>query len=156
MDLRPPRFLSALGFRVARNWAAPKWAAPKWAAPKWAAPKWAAVKPLLNTSEQPTVAALVAIGLFAILTRWCWLAACGQPPIRFDRAAPLQVDFQISINDADWPEFTLLPGIGETLAQRIVEYRRDQGAFESVDDLQRVKGIGPKTMRRIRPFLRLD
>ena len=46
-----------------------------------------------------------------------------------------------------------LPGIGETLARRIVESRRSEGRFFEADDLQRVQGIGPKTLQRVRPYL---
>jgi len=47
----------------------------------------------------------------------------------------------------------LLPGIGEMLARRIVESRREHGLFVDHEDLLRVKGIGPKTLQAMRPFL---
>jgi competence protein ComEA len=47
-----------------------------------------------------------------------------------------------------------LPGIGETLAHRIVETRETGGPFPSPDDLRRVRGIGPKKLEEIRPYLR--
>ena len=47
-----------------------------------------------------------------------------------------------------------LPGIGPTLAKRIVESRQAAGPFADQDDLRRVRGIGPKTMEQIRPYLR--
>jgi competence protein ComEA len=46
-----------------------------------------------------------------------------------------------------------LPGIGESYAERIILDREDHGSYTSVDDLMRVKGIGKKTMERIRPFV---
>ncbi|MBM2846858.1 MAG: competence protein ComEA [Bacteroidetes bacterium] len=46
-----------------------------------------------------------------------------------------------------------LPGIGESYAERIILYREDYGSYTSVDDLTNVKGIGKKTLERIRPFL---
>jgi competence protein ComEA len=63
------------------------------------------------------------------------------------------VTFQIDINRAQWPELTLLPDIGETLARRIVDSREKEGPFRSHDDLRRVRGIGAKTMEKLRPFL---
>lgn len=113
-------------------------------------------KPVLNYQDQPTVATMVGVCLLAILGRWGCHALRGSAPIRFDRAEPLQIDFQVPINSADWPEFALLPGIGQTLAERIVEYRQQHGPFASVEHVERVKGIGPKTMQRIRPMLRVD
>jgi competence protein ComEA len=47
-----------------------------------------------------------------------------------------------------------LPEIGEALAKGIVESREQDGPFASHDDLDRVRGIGPKTLERIRPYLR--
>ena len=60
----------------------------------------------------------------------------------------------MDINSADWPELLQLPGIGETLAHRIVESRQSRGPFADNDDLRRVRGIGPKTLEQIRPYLR--
>ncbi len=52
---------------------------------------------------------------------------------------------------ADWER---LPGIGPSLAARIVADRDSRGAFGGPEGLLRVRGIGPKTLDRIRPFLR--
>lgn len=67
---------------------------------------------------------------------------------------PLPLQFQVDINRAAWPELTLLPGIGENLAKRIVESREVDGPFRDHDDLQRVRGIGPRTVQRVRLYLR--
>lgn len=58
----------------------------------------------------------------------------------------------IDINSADANELDKLPGVGPAIAQRIIEYREANGPFRSVDDLIRVKGIGPKKMEQIRPM----
>lgn len=57
----------------------------------------------------------------------------------------------ININTATAAELELLPGIGPALAARIVEYRGRQGRFRSVDELDHVSGIGPRTLEKIRP-----
>jgi competence protein ComEA len=111
---------------------------------------------LLRAADQATVAVLVAGCFVAILLHGCWYAAFRQHRIEFDRAPPLELNFQIRLNEADWPEFTLLPGIGETLARRIVAHRQQHGPFRTIEQLEDVKGIGPKTFRRIRPYVCID
>ena len=59
----------------------------------------------------------------------------------------------MNINTANVEELTSVPGIGQTTAQRIVEYRRKYGKFYSVNDLLNVKGIGESTLEDIRSFI---
>jgi competence protein ComEA len=108
---------------------------------------------LLRRSDQATVAVLVLIG-FGSMVGW-WIAHGGARGrlIEIDRADPLRASFQVDINRAEWPELAQLPGIGETLARRIVESRRRDGPFFDHQDLNRVQGIGPKTLEEIRPYL---
>ena len=63
---------------------------------------------------------------------------------------PLTLD----VNHSPADSLELLPGIGPALSRRIVEYRRAHGPFASVDSLVNVKGIGPKTLERIRIYFR--
>ena len=51
-------------------------------------------------------------------------------------------------------ELTRLPGVGPTLAERIVADREANGPFRSTEGLERVPGIGPATIRRLTPYLR--
>jgi competence protein ComEA len=57
---------------------------------------------------------------------------------------------KVNINDASAPELERLPGIGPSLAQKIVDYRTAHGPFLSVDDLLEVSGIGPAKLNQIR------
>ena len=59
----------------------------------------------------------------------------------------------LNINTASAEEFQTLPNIGAKMAQRIVDYRTQNGKFTSVDDLQNVKGIGAKTLEKVKPFI---
>jgi competence protein ComEA len=59
----------------------------------------------------------------------------------------------VNINTATKEELTSLKGIGEKRAQDIIDYRTKNGPFKSVDDLEKVPGIGPGTMKQIRPEL---
>jgi competence protein ComEA len=59
----------------------------------------------------------------------------------------------LDLNTAVAADLELLPGVGPALAQRIVAYRSEHGAFADVDALGKVRGIGPKTLERLRPLV---
>lgn len=63
--------------------------------------------------------------------------------------------WRLDPNGASAPELALLPGVGPGLAQRIVASRRSNGPFRTTDDLDRVSGIGPKTLEKIRPWIEI-
>ncbi len=66
------------------------------------------------------------------------------------------IDSRIDLNHATAAEFDLLDGIGPKLSQRIIEDREARGPFKSVANLQRVKGIGPKTLAKNREHVRVE
>ena len=59
----------------------------------------------------------------------------------------------LNINTAAAEELQTLPNIGVQMAQRIVDYRTQHGKFANVDALQNVKGIGAKTLEKLKPFV---
>jgi competence protein ComEA len=63
---------------------------------------------------------------------------------------------KVDLNAADRAELLQLPGVGPTLADAILAHRQERGPFRSVDDLDAVKGVGGKTLDRLRPMLRAD
>jgi competence protein ComEA len=68
-------------------------------------------------------------------------------------ASPGAATAKININTADATELEALPGIGEVLAQAIVDYRTQNGPFTTVDELEDVSGIGPATLEDVRDLV---
>lgn len=68
-----------------------------------------------------------------------------------ESARPDGVD--IDINSADAETLALLPGIGDTLAARIVRYREENGAFKKISDIMSVDGIGQATFDKIKDYI---
>ncbi len=60
---------------------------------------------------------------------------------------------KININNADIENLMKLPGIGNTKAKAIMDYRENIGEFKSLNELIKVKGIGEKTFEKIFPYL---
>lgn len=62
---------------------------------------------------------------------------------------------KVSVNRASEAELQQVNGIGPAIARAIVEYRTKNGPFQSLDDLESVPGIGPKTLEKLKPYLTL-
>ena len=61
----------------------------------------------------------------------------------------------ININTAEKQNLVKLPKIGTITAERIIRFRDNYGPFKSFDDLLKVKGIGPKTLEKLKPQITL-
>jgi competence protein ComEA len=70
-------------------------------------------------------------------------------------AANAQLQGTVNINTADAAQLELLPGIGPKMAESIIAYRSSVGTFNSIEDLINVKGIGPKSLEKLKPYLSL-
>ena len=110
-------------------------------------------RPVLRRMDQAAVAVLVLFALVGMGVYWVVQGGPRGELIEIDRADPLTARFLVDINKADWPELAELPEVGETLARRIVDSRVKDGEFRDHDDLRRVRGIGPATLERVRPYL---
>ena len=73
-------------------------------------------------------------------------------PKKSSASSEKKVTFPVNINTASKKELDALPGIGEVLAQRIIDYRSANGLFSTVDHLTKVKGIGAKTLEKLKPY----
>jgi len=65
-------------------------------------------------------------------------------------------DRKINLNTATLGELETLPGIGKELGKRILAYREERGGFSSTGELQKVKGIGPKTYERLKNLVSIE
>ena len=109
---------------------------------------------LLRRSDQLAVAGLVVCALAATVGWWLWHGGHEGQLVEIDQAESVVARFSVDINTADWPELVQLPGIGETLAKRIIAVRAEDGPFSAHEDLLRINGIGLKKLESIRPYLR--
>ena len=78
-----------------------------------------------------------------------------RPPVNikigsFDAESALSNKSKTNINTADADELTRLKGVGKVLAGAIVEYRSRNGSFISIDDIKKVKGIGPALFEKLK------
>lgn len=71
-------------------------------------------------------------------------------------AVPVFAAGKININTASVEQLVEIKGVGEVLAQRIIEYRQTYGVFKSLDELEQVKGVGRKTLDKLIPYLTIS
>ncbi len=84
--------------------------------------------------------------MFVIGLTFLALVVFGQPVFSMDK---------ININTAPVEQLTELPGIGEVIAQRIVEYRKNN-PFTTVDQITDVQGIGAATLEKLRVLISVE
>ncbi|MDG2382405.1 MAG: helix-hairpin-helix domain-containing protein [Pirellulaceae bacterium] len=99
------------------------------------------------------LAALISLGYVLIAKWWLYEGGFRGRLVDINQVAPPHYQFSIDLNECDWPELTVLPGISETMARRIIGHRDRRGAFQRIEQLREVRGIGPKTLQRLQPFL---
>jgi competence protein ComEA len=98
-------------------------------------------------------AALLLGGALALLGVHAWdFAGWGSRPSELKPGRVQPVD----LNRAERAELLQLPGVGPNLAARIEEYRREHGGFHNVEELGRVRGVGPATLARLAPWVCVD
>ncbi len=94
---------------------------------------------------------LVLAFTLAGLTCGNWVFAHRNPTKAIKPQAPA-----IDINKASVDDFQKLPGIGPSLAKRIVVYRDKNGPFKRIEDLMVIRGVGFKKWKKLRPYVKVE
>jgi competence protein ComEA len=68
----------------------------------------------------------------------------------------LAADGKVNVNTASAQQLAMLPHVGPSVAERIVEHRAKNGQFKSIEDLALVKGIGDKTLEQLKPYVAIS
>lgn len=105
----------------------------------------------LRRSRRVAYYACLLLALFTVAPGWLGQSrAADNPP------AGASASKAIDINQATEEELTAIPGIGEATAKRIVEFRQQNGPFGRVEDLLKIKGIGEKSLEKMRPHIKVS
>ena len=111
-----------------------------------------------------TPAAMIAaaiLGIAAIFGLVWSMTTTAKPPEThaqqvLESEQPAPASLLIDLNTADSDQLQLLPSIGPKLAQRIIDDRAENGDYETLKDIDRVKGIGPKTIARLADWVTIS
>ncbi len=104
---------------------------------------------IFTRQERLALGFLLGVGLLGMGAQFFRLDRLGER--RFIPPPPA-----VAVNRAEPAELTALPGIGPVLAQRITEDRKLHGRFLTLKDLARVKGMTPKTLEKVKGWVRFD
>jgi len=107
----------------------------------------------IKLADQFSLAFVVLLSLLIIGGYWISGLKRQGGWVEIDKAPKQSAEFRVDVNKAEWPELALLPGLGESLARRVVEYRNENGPFRNVEQLAEVRGIGASKLEKIRPYL---
>lgn len=108
----------------------------------------------LRPGDQPIAAAVLLGAALAFGGWYLWRATTSPGLIELERTEPVSSKLVVNVNTAEAAELMLLPEIGKIMAAKIVEERLANGPFRHPKEFGlRIKGIGPKTLPKVTPFL---
>ena len=103
--------------------------------------------PRTSRSNQLALACLGLL-LFALLTYRAYAPGFGARP-----TTRTTIAHRVDLNTAERAELLQVPGVGPGLADAILAYRHEHGRFATVDDLNAVRGVGDRTLEKLRPWV---
>jgi|GEM_PF-789525 competence protein ComEA len=115
----------------------------------------AAVEPPYATVESPADAPVVTSGTTTEDSPQILMSANAVVE-GADSVPAVKIIGSIGINSADIVQWDALPGIGPRTAEAILDHRRQYGRFAQIEDLTQVRGIGVRTLERLRPHVHID
>jgi competence ComEA-like helix-hairpin-helix protein len=123
------------------------------AAPPPVAPPPPALPPARDRSRtaQQATGFLLGLAVALLLVRTLGLLGFGSRPTEYQPGQA--VTLRIDLNRADQAELRQLPGVGEKLADHILDHRQSHGPFHRVEDLAEVPGLGPAKIEKLRPWV---
>jgi comEA protein len=86
------------------------------------------------------------------------VAVLGSGPVMAEQApasAEATTQSVVDLNSATAEQLETLPGVGPRTAERIIEYRRDNGSFKKIEELMNVRGIGERSFLKLRPVVKV-
>jgi len=110
----------------------------------------------IRRADQTILAMLIFAGLLGIGIWWWRSGGAEGRLVDYDHLPQHRAEYVVDINRATMVELTELPGVGQILAERIIEHRDSVGPFRSVDDLRKVHGIGGRTVEVMLPHVSFD
>ena len=114
--------------------------------------RYVALVRLRNDDQFTVLCLLVGLSICALL--WLWFDETSRTNVGGMVENPRkELRYLVDLNNAPRNELLQLPGIGETLAERIVEYRDDVASFKNVTDLEKIQGIGVKKRESATPYV---
>jgi competence protein ComEA len=94
---------------------------------------------------------------FVVLGILAWIISTGSPVVLAEQSAKSKSDrsseLSVDLNLATKQELAELPGIGDTVAERVIAYREENGDFQKIEEIMNVKGIGEKTFLKLKDNL---
>lgn len=107
----------------------------------------------LSNQHQIALALLGSIALLAVCFSYGWSAWQGEQADIDQAGLAAPRVFQVDVNHAAIGELMAVPNVGPKMAQAIVDYRAQEGPFESLDELQNVPGIGAVKSEQLKEYL---